>query len=521
MADTEQLETVDAMTAKNPSSRAEGRATKDQRPTTKDVVPTTNDQGPGTKDQRPIKFGTDGWRAVIADDFTFDNVRRVAGAIASYVLKHEDASHGVIVGYDTRFGSPRFARVAAEVLAEAGIPVKLVNDYTPTPAVSLAVKNQGAAGGVVITSSHNPWNWNGVKFKGKFGGSATPAIMKVIERETAAGTLPKGTKAAIEEVDLKPAYIRALCRFADLDLISKAKFKFAIDSMHGSGRGILTQIFSEHEVDHVAIRQDVNPLFPGINPEPIEPHVRMLQEVVVNEKCYAGFATDGDADRIGAVAEDGSFVDSHKIFSVLLEWLLKRKQWPGEVVRAFNTTRMLDRIAARYGRKLNECSIGFKYIADLMMEREIAIGGEESGGIGYSKYLPERDGILNSLLLANVMAEEQKPLGELVAGLQKEYGAHYYGRRDLHISDEIKQGAITRAKADGTRKLGKYAVLKKEGLDGVKFFLDASTNGNGAEPWVLFRASGTEPLLRIYAEAASPELVAEILALSEAFVHSS
>ena len=477
-----------------------------------------------TNDQRPrtaIKFGTDGWRAVIADDFTFANVRRVAGAIASYVLKHEDASRGVVVGYDTRFGSPRFARAAAEVLADAGIPVKLVDDYTPTPAISLAVKSQGAAGGVVITSSHNPWNWNGVKFKGKFGGSATPAIMKIIEQETAAGAMPKNTKAPIEEVDLKPAYVRAVCRFADLDLIAKAKFKFAIDSMHGSGRGILAQIFQENGIDFVAIRQDVNPLFPGINPEPIEPHVRMLQETVVRESCHAGFATDGDADRIGAAAEDGSFVDSHKIFAVLLEWLLKRKQWPGEVVRAFNTTRMLDRIAARHGRKLNECAIGFKHIADLMMDREILIGGEESGGIGYSRYLPERDGILNSLLLANVMAEEEKPLGELVAQLQKEYGPHYYGRRDLHISEEIKQAAITRAKADGTSKLGKYAVLKKEGLDGVKFFLDASTNGNGAEPWVLFRASGTEPLLRVYAEAASPELVEEILAISEAFVHAA
>jgi phosphomannomutase len=291
--------------------------------------------------------------------------------------------------------------------------------------------------------------------------------------------------------------------------------------MHGSGRGILTQIFSEHGIDFVAIRQDMNPLFPGINPEPIEPHVRMLQDTVVRENCHAGFATDGDADRIGAVAEDGSFVDSHKIFCVLLEWLLKRKQWPGEVVRAFNTTRMLDRISSRYGRRLNECPIGFKYIADLMMDREIAIGGEESGGIGYSRYLPERDGILNSLLLANVMAEEQKPLGELVAQLQKEYGPHYYGRRDLHISDEIKQSAITRAQAEGTRKLGRYSILKKEGLDGVKFFLDATANGNGAEPWVLFRASGTEPLLRIYAEAASPELVEEILILSEAFAHAS
>src|SRR6185437_13823728 len=263
---------------------------------------------------------------------------------------------------------------------------------------------------------------------------------------TVAGTMPRGAKAAIEEVDLKPAYIRALCRFADLDLISKAKFKFAIDSMHGSGRGILTQIFSEHGVDHIAIRQDVNPLFPGINPEPIEPHVRVLQETVVREKCHAGLATDGDAHRIGAVAEDGSFVDSHKIFSVLLRWLLERKKWPGEVVRAFNTTRMLDRIAAKHGRRLNECSIGFKYIADLMMEREIVIGGEESGGIGYSRYLPERDGVLNSLLLANVMAEEKKPLGALVARLQREYGPHYYGRRDLHISDEVKQEAISRAR---------------------------------------------------------------------------
>jgi len=479
--------------------------------------PTTNDQRPTTES---IKFGTDGWRAVIADDFTFANVRRVAGAIASYVLKYEDPARGVIVGYDTRFGSPQFARAAAEVLAGAGIPVKLADDDVPTPAVSLAVKNQKAAGGVVITSSHNPWNWNGVKFKAKFGGSATPAIMKVISDETAAGAMPSGNRAAIEEVDLKPAYIKAICGFADLALIRQAKFKVAIDSMYGSGRGVLAQIFSEHGIEFVAIRQELNPLFPGINPEPIEPHVRALQETVVRERCHAGFATDGDADRIGAVAEDGSFVDAHKIFCVLLQWLLRRKQWPGEVVRAFNTTRMLDRIAAKYGRRLNECPIGFKYVADLMMERDILIGGEESGGIGYSRFLPERDGILNSLLLANVMAEEQKPLGALVSELQKEYGPHYYGRRDLHIPDEVKNSAIERAQSERTVRLGKYAVVKKQGMDGVKFFLDAPTNGNGAEAWVLFRASGTEPLLRIYAEAASPELVEEVLASAEAFVGS-
>jgi phosphomannomutase len=467
-----------------------------------------------------IKFGTDGWRGVIADDFTFANVRRVAGAIGSYVRKHEDSGKGVVIGYDTRFASPAAARVAAEVIASAGIPVRLASDYTPTPAISLAVRDQKAAGGVVITSSHNPWNWNGVKFKAKFGGSATPAIMQVIESELRANAMPNGRQARIEEVDLKPAYVEAICKFVDLDLITKAKFKVAIDAMHGSGRGVLPKIFSDCGIEHVSIRQELNPLFPGINPEPIEPHVALLQRTVTQDGCDAGLATDGDGDRIGAVAEDGSFVDSHKIFSILLRWLLERKKWPGDVVRAFNTTRMVDRIAARYGRKLHECSIGFKHIADLMMEREILIGGEESGGIGYSRYLPERDGILNSLLLCNVMAEEGKPLGQLVADLQREYGPHYYGRRDLHIPDALKQSAITRAQANSTNRLGQYQVLKKEGLDGVKLFLDAPACGNGADAWVLFRASGTEPLLRVYAEAATPALVEEVLASAEAFVHA-
>lgn len=468
-----------------------------------------------------IKFGTDGWRGIIADDFTFDNVRRVAGAIAGYVLKNEDPRLGVIVGYDCRFASLGAAKVVADVLATAGIAVRLASDYTPTPAVSYAVKDQGAAGGVMVTSSHNPWNWNGVKFKGNFGGSATPAIMKKIEGELAAGAAPRGTKAPIEEVDLKRAYVDAVCAFADMDLIAKTKFKFAVDAMYGSGRGVLPGIFAERGVQCIAIRQELNPLFPDINPEPIEPHVAMLQETVLREKCDAGLATDGDADRIGAVAEDGSFVDAHKIFSVLLYWLLERKKWPGDVTRAFNTTRMIDRIAAKYGRKVHETPIGFKYAADLMMEREILMGGEESGGIGYSRFLPERDGVLNSLLLANAMAEHGKPLGQIVSDLQREFGPHYYGRRDLHISDEMKQSAIQRARSDSTHSLGKYKVLKKEQMDGVKFFLDAPTNGGGAEAWALFRASGTERLLRLYAEASSKELVNELLAAGEQFVRTS
>jgi len=466
-----------------------------------------------------IKFGTDGWRGLIADDFTFDNVRRVAGAIASYVLQHEDPQRGVVIGYDTRFLSDHAARAVAQVIAAAGIPVLLANDYVPTPTVSYNVKKLGAAGGVMVTSSHNPWNWNGVKFKAKFGGSATPAIMKLIEEELAANAMPSGhSPAKIEEVDLKPAYVEAICQFADLNLIRKANFKFAIDSMYGSGRGVLPGIFDKNGIRYVAIRQEVNPLFPGINPEPILPHVALLQKTVVKEKCHAGLVTDGDADRIGAVAEDGGFVDSHKCMSVLLHWLLVRKKWPGDVVRAFNTTGMMDRIAAKYGRKLHECNIGFKYIADLMMDHEILIGGEESGGIGYGRFLPERDGILNALLLANVMAEERKPLGQLVADLQREFGAYHFGRRDLHISDEMKNGAIRRAADPQTTKLGAYPILRKENRDGVKFYLDAPKHGNGADAWVLFRASGTEPMLRCYVEAATPELVEEILESGERFV---
>ena len=465
-----------------------------------------------------IKFGTDGWRGIIADDFTFDNVRRVGNAMATYVHKHEDAGKGLVVGYDTRFASKQAAEIIAEVIAASGIPVRLSDDYTPTPALSYAVKNLDAAGGVMITSSHNPFNWNGVKYKASYGGSGTPGIMRSIEGELDSPRLerPGGN---VKVTDFKTPYIVAIKAFVDLNAIQKANFKFAIDVMYGAGRGVLKGIFTESAIKHVEIRGELNPLFPGINPEPILPHIAMLQETVVHEDCQAGLATDGDADRIGAVAEDGSFVDSHKCYAVILEWLLKRKQWPGEIVRAFNTTRMLDRIAAKYGRKLHECGIGFKYICDLMLERDILIGGEESGGIGIRRHLPERDGILNSLLLANIMAEEGKPLGDLVRDLQKEYGEHHYGRLDLHLNNEVKDEAMRRAKEKPAR-IGSFNVQGVETLDGVKFFLDAPTNNGGAEAWVLVRASGTEPLLRIYSEAASPELVAQILRETQDFVQA-
>jgi len=331
--------------------------------------------------------------------------------------------------------------------------------------------------------------------------------------------------AAITEVDFLPSYLKAIEEFADLELIAEAGregLSVAIDSMYGAGGTLLSEIFTRLGVRHVQIRGNVDPLFPGINPEPIEPHIRALGEAVVANKCEAGLCTDGDADRIGATDENGEFVDPHKIFSVLLSWVLRRKGWPGAVTRAFNTTKMLDRICHKYGRELIEHGIGFKYVVDYMLEREILMGGEESGGIGFQRHLPERDGLLNALLLANVMAEEGKTLGTLVADLQAEFGEHQYGRIDLHIPDAVKTDAIARAKAleAGDPVFAGMPIYCQEDLDGVKFYLDnpeAATKPKAAETWLLLRASGTEPLLRIYTESCSKESVAKLLESARKF----
>jgi alpha-D-glucose phosphate-specific phosphoglucomutase len=467
-----------------------------------------------------VKFGTDGWRGIIADDFTYANVRVAARAIAHYVLAHEDAAAGVCIGYDTRFGSKSFARIVAEVLASAGIPVALANKVTPTPELSFAVRGRKAAGGVMITSSHNPAEWNGVKYKASYGGSGSPSIISTIEGYLDKPLPESATPAPIEEVDFAPPYVAALEAFVDLKAIKASGFKFLIDTMYGAGKGYVAGIFERAGIPYVEFRSEVNPAFPGINPEPILPHIAATQLEVVKQGCAAGLVTDGDADRIGSVDEHGNVVDAHKIFAVLLQWLLERKQWPGDVTRAFNTTKMLDRISAKYGRKLHEHGIGFKYVCDLMLEQDILIGGEESGGVGISKHLPERDGLLNSLLLANVMADEGKTLGELVAALQAEYGEHQYGRIDMHIDEALKASAIRRARA-GVSDIAGLKVLRMETLDGIKFYLENPACAglpNAAETWLLLRASGTEPLLRVYCESCSVESVDQVLAAAKAFV---
>ena len=477
-----------------------------------------------------IKFGTDGWRGVIANDFTFANVRTAAAAIAAYIYSRkgsdqEDPSRGLCIAYDTRFGSKAFAHACAEVVAATGIPVQLAHAITPTPALSFGVRERGAAGGIMITSSHNPAQWNGVKYKAWYGGSGKPSIITAIESYLDKPVPHPAASAPITEVDFLPSYLKAIESFADLNLIAKCGMRFCIDSMYGAGGTILSDIFNRIGVANIAIRSNPDPLFPGINPEPIEPHIRALGEATVAHLCQAGLCTDGDADRIGATDEHGNFVDPHKIYSVLLSWVLKRKGWPGAVTRAFNTTKMLDRICAKHGRELIEHGIGFKFVCDYMLEREIVMGGEESGGIGFQRHLPERDGLLNALLLANVMAEEGKTLGQLVADLQAEYGEHQYGRIDLHISDDIKNAAIARAKTlkPGDTTFAGMPILRTDTLDGVKLYLnnpEAKSKPNVAETWLLLRASGTEPLMRIYTESCSKESVANLLASARQFALS-
>jgi phosphomannomutase len=450
-----------------------------------------------------IKFGTDGWRGVIAEDFTFANVCKVAHAIARYAARSEKPGAGIVVGYDVRFGSERFARVAAETLAAAGTPVFLAQEACPTPAVSLVVRQRSAAGGIQITASHNPYRWNGMKFKASYGSSASPAIVAQIEQELAV-VLRDGVPALaprpdlIQALDVRTPYLAALAALVDWDRLRQAKFRFLIDPMHGAGRGLLLELFRRQGIEAAEIRGNRDPLFGGVNPEPIEPHVEALRRAMRAGGYDAGFALDGDADRIGAMDSDGTFITPHQIFSILLWHLAGTRGLEGDVAKSFTVTKMIDKIAAKLGRKVWETPVGFKYICEKMLEGNIVLGGEESGGIGTKLYLPERDATVSALLLAEVMAWHGRRLGELVAMLHREHGEHHYGRVDLTLKGGQKEKALQYFASPKLQTFLDWPVVRREDLDGVKFYL-------GDIGWAMVRASGTEPLLRAYSETTRPE----------------
>jgi phosphomannomutase len=454
-------------------------------------------------------FGTDGWRGVIAEDFTHENVRKVAHAIARYVVRVEKPGSGVLIGYDTRFGSERFARVAAEAISASGTPVWLATDACPTPALSLLVHLRGAACGIQITASHNPYRWNGMKLKASYGGSASPAIISLVEPELekvlrdGVPALPP-RKDLIRSLDVRTPYLETITSLVDWDRLRAAKLRFVVDPMHGSGRGLLRDLFKRHDVQCDEIRGTRDPLFGGVNPEPIEPHLEALRHAVREGKYDAGFALDGDADRIGAMDRDGTFITPHQIFSILLWHLAGTRKIAGDVAKTFSTTKMIDEIAAKFGRKVWETPIGFKYICDLMLAHDILIGGEESGGIGTKLHIPERDATVNALLLAEVMAWHGKRLGELVAMLEHEFGEQHYGRVDLTLKPGQKEKALRYFANGKFNRLLEWPITRREDMDGVKVYL-------GEVGWVMARASGTEPMLRIYSETTQAATTKRVL----------
>jgi phosphomannomutase len=456
-----------------------------------------------------IKFGTDGWRGVIAEDYTFANVRKVACAIARYVVRAEKPGAGVLVGYDTRFGSERFARAAAETVSMAGMPVWVADKACPSPALSLLVRQRGAAGGIMITASHNPYRWNGVKFKASYGSSALPSIVAQVEKELAT-VLANGVPPLppqpdrIQTLDMLSPYLETIEKIVDWDRIRAAKFRFVVDPMHGAARGLLRGLMTKHGIACDEIRGTRDPLFGGVNPEPIEPHVEALRRAVLAGKYDAGLCADGDGDRIGAMDRDGTFITPHQIFSILLWHLAGTREISGDVAKTFSSTKMLDKIAEKFGRKVFETPVGFKYICELMLERDILLGGEESGGIGTKLYLPERDATVMALLLVEVMAWHKKSLGELVAQLQAEFGEHHYGRIDLELKPGQKERAIEHFSGAKVNRVLEWAVERREDLDGIKLYLENVG-------WVMLRASGTEPMLRVYSETRSPAATRLIL----------
>ena len=465
-----------------------------------------------------ITFGTDGWRGVIADDFTHENLRIVAYAIARYVVRAENPQAGVLVGYDNRFGSEKFARTAAEALTLAGIPVFLAEQSCPTPAISLLVRLRHAAGGIVITASHNPAKWNGLKYKASYGSSALPSIVAQIEQELAAvlrdgvPALPS-RPALIHSLDVRAPYLESLDKLVDWDRLKAAGFRFLIDPMHGSGAGLLKSLFDRHGIACQEIRGRRDPLFGGVHPEPIEPHIEPMRAAIRAGHFDAGFAMDGDADRIGAMDRDGAFINPHQIFSILLWHLAGTRNIPGEVAKTFSVTKLVDKLAAKFGRKLHETPVGFKYICELMLERDILLGGEESGGIGTKLHLPERDATVSALLLAEVLAWHRKSLGEILRDLHAEFGEHHFGRVDLELPPGQKEKALDYFRDPKLAGFLDSPVRNREDLDGVKLYL-------GDNGWLMVRGSGTEPMLRLYAETASAPATADILARAAAFVRS-
>ena len=479
----------------------------------------------------PIHFGTDGWRAVISDTFTFANLRSVAQAIADATnadllntqpLKDakKNAERKFVIGFDTRFLSDRYAGDVARVLAANGFTVYLGQADVPTPAISFAVKQMGAVAGIMITASHNAPRYNGIKLKAAYGGSAKREQCRRVEvylndnEEQARGPNLMDYQQArdmklIHRFNPMPDYYDHLRELIDFDAIADNPQNIVVDSMYGSGRGAINGILQGTGCEVFEIRNEMNPGFGGVHPEPIGRYLGPLATAIGTGQGTLGLATDGDADRIGAMDERGNFVDPHKIMALALRHLVDVRGLSGAAVRTVSTTRMIDRLADKYGVPVMETPVGFNHIADLMMTEDILIGGEESGGISFKGHIPEGDGVLMGLLLLEIVAKSGTTLHELVKDLLKEVGPAHYERTDLRLKRPVSKERMTQRLADAAPSaIGGENVAKVATTDGCKYIL-------ADDSWLLIRPSGTEPVLRVYAEGRSPEMVEALLGYGE------
>jgi len=454
-----------------------------------------------------IKFGTDGWRAIIALDFTVYNVGRVSKGLADWLLQREQKPV-VVLGHDCRFGGKLFCEATAGVLCANGVKVLLAKGFISTPMISLGVLKLGAHQGVVITASHNPPTYNGYKLKGAHGGPSSPkdiaAVEALIPEEV---TMPKETlaqweeKGLLEYVDLEGLYCDYLKKQFDFELLGKSPFKLAYDAMYGAGQNVIRRLLP----GAVLVHCDDNPGFHGQAPEPLDKNLRELAALVrTTPEIKIGLATDGDADRIGLYDEDGNFVDAHNIILLLIHYLHKYKGMTGKVVIAFSVTDRVKKLCEHYGLPVEVTAIGFKYISEIMVHDDVLVGGEESGGIAVKGHIPERDGIYDGLVLYEFMTKSGKTLKELCEEVYAIVGRFAYDRNDLHIDNDKKNAIIKKAADGGYSKFGKYGFNRMESIDGIKYHLDN-------DGWIMLRASGTEPVLRVYAEGNSKEETLDIL----------
>lgn len=460
-----------------------------------------------TKQMTPIKFGTDGWRAIIADDYTVENVQRVATATSKWILEQNGTD--VVLGHDCRFGGALFAEAAARILGAHGLRVHLAKGFVSTPMVSLGIVKVQAAAGVVITASHNPPSYNGFKLKSAYGG---PTIPKDIARVEALipDTPPAETPPSLEElrakglvvdIDLEALYLREVQVKFDLQNIRTAGIRLAYDAMYGAGRNIVQRILPHSLFLHCSD----NPGFDGQAPEPIHRNLGLLSETVARDASIAcGLANDGDADRIGMYDRNGNFVDSHKILLLLVHYLHHYKKMSGKVVVTFSVTDKVKKLCDHYGLECQVTKIGFKYIAEIMTHEEVLVGGEESGGIAVAGHIPERDGVWIGLLLMEFMAKTGKTLTELLEEVYEIVGPFAFDRDDLHLPNEQKLAIVDRCAEGSIKQLGDYPVARTESIDGFKFYLRD-------DAWVMIRPSGTEPVLRVYAQAPTSAEVRQIL----------